>query len=55
MAVERARREEQINMVLEELGGCEVTNNTRREVIERIKIKTYTDRDEFDKNPYFEM
>jgi len=43
--------EEQINMVLEELGGCEVTNNTRREVIERIKIKTYTDRDEFDKNP----
>ena len=43
--------EEHINMMLEELGGPEVDNGTRREVIERIKIKTYIDREEFDKDP----
>jgi P4 family phage/plasmid primase-like protien len=44
--------EERINMLLEELGGPEVDNGTRREVIERIKIKTYIDREEFDKDPH---
>jgi putative DNA primase/helicase len=43
--------EERINMMLEELGGPEVANNSRREVIERIKIKTYIERSEFDKDP----
>ncbi len=43
--------EERINMMLEELGGPVVDNGTRREVIERIKIKTYIEREEFDKDP----
>jgi putative DNA primase/helicase len=43
--------EERISMMLEELGGPEVDNGTRREIIERIKIKTFIDRSEFDKNP----
>jgi hypothetical protein len=43
--------EERIEMMLEELGGPGVRTHTRREVIERIKIKTYTDRNEFDPDP----
>jgi len=42
---------ERINSVLEELGGSEVKNARRSEVIERIRIMTYTERVAFDKDP----
>ena len=38
-------------MMLEELAGPEAASHRRREVIERIKIKTYTEREEFENHP----
>jgi P4 family phage/plasmid primase-like protien len=43
--------EERINTVLEELGSSKIKNARRREIIERIKIMTYTEREKFDKDP----
>jgi P4 family phage/plasmid primase-like protien len=45
--------EERINAVLEELGAAKIKNARRNEIIQRIKIMTYTERDEFDKDPTY--
>jgi phage/plasmid-associated DNA primase len=44
--------EDHINIVIEELAGPEVNNTDRREIIERIRIKTLISRREFDKDLY---
>jgi P4 family phage/plasmid primase-like protien len=44
--------EDQINVMIEELAGPEVNSTDRREVIERIRIKTLINRREFDKDLY---
>ncbi|HXG07336.1 MAG TPA: phage/plasmid primase, P4 family [Nitrososphaera sp.] len=42
---------EKILAELQNLGGYEITNHMRNEVIETIKSMTYTPREEFDKDP----
>jgi len=43
--------EEHIKKVLEDLGGSKIKEARRNEIIQRIKIITYTEREEFDKDP----
>jgi len=44
--------ESRIRAELQQLGGCEITNHMRSEVLETIRTMTYVSRDEFDRDPF---